>query len=81
MDANPSKFQAIMLNAKMETRFNVGGDIITSEDTVILLGVALDKQLNFTQQTNKGALLQGCNPFERTPKNGKSARPGLPCLF
>ena len=51
MDANPSKLQAIMLNAKMETRFNMGGDIITSEDTVILLGIALDKQLNFTQQT------------------------------
>ena len=47
MEANASKFQAIVLNTKDHIIFNINGAQITSEDQVKLLGVSLDKDLNF----------------------------------
>ena len=55
MEANPSKFQAITLNAAEDPRahINLGDKVIIAECTVKLLGVHLDDHLNFNQQTKE----------------------------
>ena len=53
MEANASKFQAIVLNSKDHMTFNINGVEITSEDHVKLLGVFLDKNLNFHHHVEK----------------------------
>ena len=55
MEANPSKFQAITLNAAEDPRahINLGDKVIIAESTVKLLGVHLDDNLNFNQQTKE----------------------------
>lgn len=47
MEANPGKFQAIMLKEKTKTCFNINNTHITSEEHVKLLGVNIDNKLNF----------------------------------
>ena len=47
MEANVSKFQAIMLKNKEPEHFKINNEEIISEDSVKLLGVHLDKHLNF----------------------------------
>ena len=46
MEANVSKFQAIMLKNKEPEHFKINNEEIISEDSVKLLGVHLDKHLN-----------------------------------
>ena len=55
MEANPSKFQAITVNAAENPRahINLGDKVIIAESTVKLLGVHLDDHLNFNQQTKE----------------------------
>ena len=55
MEANPSKFQAITINAARDPRaqINIGDKAIITESTVKLLGVHLDDHLNFNQQTKE----------------------------
>ena len=55
MEANPSKFQAITVNAAEDPRahINLGDKVIIAESTVKLLGVHLDDHLNFNQQTKE----------------------------
>ena len=50
MEANPCKFQGIILKNKDATTFSIAGKSIETEDTVTLLGVLLDKDLNFNEQ-------------------------------
>lgn len=52
MEANASKFQALMVNWKEPVTFKIGEDEITSESHVKLLGVILDDKLNFHQHVN-----------------------------
>ena len=47
MEANASKFQALILNSATSETFKVNGEEIKSEKTVKLLGVNLDDKLNF----------------------------------
>ena len=47
MEANASKFQALILNCKDSIVFNIDNEEITSEQSVKLLGVHLDYKLNF----------------------------------
>ena len=55
VEANPSKFQAITINAEEDPRaqINIGDKAIITESTVKLLGVHLDDHLNFNQQTKQ----------------------------
>ena len=50
-DANPEKFQAILLRINRTSTsgktINIDGEIINSEETVKLLGVTLDYRLDF----------------------------------
>ena len=50
MEANPCKFQGIILKNRDATTFSIAGNSIETEDTVTLLGVLLDKDLNFNEQ-------------------------------
>ena len=52
MQANPGKFQAIILKEPSESRttLTVGNTIITTDDSVKLLGVHLDRLLDFNKQ-------------------------------
>jgi len=51
MEANPGKFQAIVLRDSNEsTTFNIGGSKIESERQTKQLGVEIDGNLNFHQQ-------------------------------
>ena len=51
MIANPEKFQAILLRKNQNNtsgeEINIDGKMITSEETVKLLGVTLDYRLDF----------------------------------
>ena len=56
MQANPGKFQAITTGSRtiLELKsFNVAGNVIACEETVKLLGVELDFQLNFNEQVSR----------------------------
>ena len=56
MQANPGKFQAIVGGKKTFCelkRFNVADNTIPCEETVKLLGVDLDYQLNFNEQVSR----------------------------
>ena len=55
MEANPSKFQAITIDAASDPRaqINIGDKAIITESTVKLLRVHLDNHLNFNQQTKE----------------------------
>ena len=51
MQANPSKFQALLLGSNSENSnvsFNVGDTAITPSKSVNLLGVEIDNKLNFS---------------------------------
>jgi len=53
MEANPNKFQGIMLkDSNDETSFNIDSIIIPSEEHVKLLGVNIDNHMNFHHHTN-----------------------------
>jgi hypothetical protein len=53
MEANPTKFQAIVLRDSGDTtNIPIGDSNITSEKQVQLLGVTIDEKLNFHQQVN-----------------------------
>jgi len=52
--ANPNKFQAMVLGNKMEHfQVEIGSNIITDESYVKLLGVYLDKNLNFNKHISE----------------------------
>ena len=56
MQANPGKFQAIATGNRTHSElksFNVAGNAIACEETVKLLGVELDYQLNFNEQVSR----------------------------
>ena len=53
MEANASKFQAIILNDSDTNTFNIDREIILSTDTVKLLGVTIDSKLSFTPHTKE----------------------------
>ena len=56
MQANPGQFQAIATGSRTHSelkRFNVAGNAIACEETVKLLGVQLDYQLNFNEQVSR----------------------------
>ena len=55
MEANPSKFQAITINAAEDPRaqIDIGDKAIITESTAKLFGVHLDDHLNFNQQTKE----------------------------
>ena len=52
MQANPGKFQAIILNEPSDSRttLTVGNTIITTDESVKLLGVHLDRHMDFNKQ-------------------------------
>ena len=52
MEANPSKFQLIILKSKDTTTIQISDNRVESEDSVTLLGVTLDKNLNFNSHTS-----------------------------
>jgi hypothetical protein len=49
MEANPSKFQSIVLKTKDTITLQINENTIVSQDYVTLLGVILDKNLTFSQ--------------------------------
>ena len=53
MEANPNKFQAIVLKNKEQVLFNIKGNGIKSEENVKLLGVDIDTNLDFCYYVNK----------------------------
>ena len=56
MQANPGKFQAIATGNRTHwdlKSFNVADNAIACEETVKLLGVELDYQLNFNEQVSR----------------------------
>ena len=56
MQANPGNFQAIVGGKTPffeQKSFSVAGNTILCEETVKLLGVALDYQLNFNEQVSR----------------------------
>ena len=53
MEANPTKFQGIMLrDATERTKFTINKSTINSEEHVKLLGVNIDDRVNFRYHTN-----------------------------
>ena len=55
MQANPDKFQAIVLNRKFKnaiSSFSVNGSDIVPESTVKLLGIYIDDELNFNKHVS-----------------------------
>ena len=56
MIVNPDKFQAMILHPdKKESKFqlNINDSIISSEDSVTLLGIEIDSKLNFKNHVSK----------------------------
>ena len=56
MKANPDKFQAIAIGKKTNKHhltFNLNGNNITCEDSVNLLGVTIDSDLNFNNHISE----------------------------
>jgi len=54
MKANPSKFQAMVLNRKpVEISFQIGDDIIMPQECIKLLGVSIDSKLSFTEHISQ----------------------------
>ena len=56
MQANPGKFQVIATGSRTHSElksFNVADNAIACEETVKLLGVELDYQLNFNEQVSR----------------------------
>ena len=49
MEANPTKFQAIALKNKEDLTISIAGSPINTDKHVTLLGVTLDKDLNFNE--------------------------------
>ena len=52
MVVNPEKFQVMFLGCKTEESLEIDGHTLESSDTVKLLGVTLDKKLNFNDHIN-----------------------------
>ena len=52
MQANPGKYQAMILKEPSDSRttFTVGNTIITTDESVTLLGIPLDRHLDFNKQ-------------------------------
>ena len=62
MIANPSKFQAIILNKSKDhisTDINIDGQIIRSSNLVTLLGIDIDDKLNFDSHINNLCIKTG----------------------
>ena len=71
MQANPGKFQAIILKEPSDSRttLTVGNTIITTDDSVKLLGVHLDRHLDFNKQ------IKELSPTQRTTTPRETPRP------
>ena len=62
MQANPGKFQAIILKEPSDSRttLTVGNTIITTDESVKLLGVHLDRHLDFNKQIKERCRKAAC---------------------
>ena len=79
MEANPSKFQAITVNAAEDPRahINLGDKVIIAESTVKLLGVHFIRRPSQLQPANQRAVPQISESVERSATSSATSRSRL----